>query len=402
MLVQGTGLAPVRPTVPRVPGSDVVVAGLGVAGASTALALARRGASVVALDANDPPHELGSSHGLTRITRLAVGEGDAYVPLVARSHELWRELEAQGHGELLVRSGFLVLGSPGGSHHGRSDFVESTVAIARRHGIDHELLGPDEVASRFPAIVAPRDVTYYEAQSGYLRAEACVRALRTAARDAGAAIRTGESVLGWERDAGRLRVATTAGELACERLVLCVGPWLGGLVPSMSRLVRVHRQVAHWLEVDEARSDDLAALPTYIWVHGTQPSDVFYGFPLLGGAACGLKVATEAYGEATDPASVDRHVGAGEAAALHAGHVEGRIRGARPRAVRSSVCLYTVTPDFGFVLDELPGEPGVVVVSACSGHGFKHAPALGECAAALALAEAPPIDCSAFALSRFG
>ncbi len=380
---------------------DVVVAGLGVAGAATALAAARLGARVLALDPHVPPHDLGSSHGATRITRLAVGEGDAYVPLVARSHDCWRALEGEGHGELLVQCGLMVLGDDAGTHHGRAGFVAATVEVARRHGIDHELLSASEVTARYEAIAAPAADAYVEPSGGYLRAEACVAALLSAARARGATLRTGESVLGWERDGGALRVRTTAGEVTTERLVLCVGSWLGGLVPSLRRVAAVQRQVAHWLEVDEAHADALGALPAYIWLHGERVEDVFYGFPLLGGPAAGLKVATESYGVPTDPSRVDRRVAPDDAAALHAAHVATRIVGTRPRAVASSVCLYTVTPDFGFVLDTLDDEPRVVVVSACSGHGFKHAPAVGECAAELALGLAPSIDCSAFGLSRF-
>jgi sarcosine oxidase len=98
---------------------------------------------------------------------------------------------------------------------------------------------------------------------------------------------------------------------------------------------------------------------------------------------------------------VRRTVAPAEAASVFGAHVQGRLRGVARETLRSSVCLYTVTPDFGFVLDAAPGAPRVLVVSACSGHGFKHAPAVGECAAALALGADPPIDCAPFALARF-
>lgn len=383
------------------PSADVVVAGLGVAGAATTLALARSGASVVALDPNPPGHHLGSSHGETRITRVAVGEGDAYVPLVARSHECWRELESEDAGELLVTCGLLVLGGPGGTHHGRGSFVDATVWRARRHGIDHELLDPADVAARFEAIVPPAAPAYFEPGGGYLHAEACVRALCDAARRHGARLAYGDEVLGWEDTGSRLRVHARSGPTEADRLVVCAGPWLPELVPALASTLTVQRQVVHWLEVEPDGAGALGELPAYLWFHGDGVADMFYGFPLLGGRAAGLKVATEVYGAPTTPGTVDRGVARGAARALHAEHVHGRLAGVRPSAVASSVCLYTVADDFGFVLDAVPGDPRVVVVSACSGHGFKHAPAVGECAAALALGERPPIDCSAFSLARF-
>jgi sarcosine oxidase len=387
-------------TVPRY---DVVVAGLGAMGAATTLALARSGASVAGFDAHHPPHELGSSHGRTRITRRSVAEGDVYVPLVARSHQRWRELESEHDAELFVECGVLVLGdASGGSHHGRIDFTQATKALADRHGIDHEMLTGDDVRGRFPAMAAPDTDAYFEPQGGYLRTEACVTAMLDASVRRGAALHYDEAVTSWSATPGGYRVDTTAGAYDAGRLVLCVGPWIAELVPALARTCSVQRQVTHWLAIDGALAyEPLAALPVYLWFHGPGDDDWFYGFPAVDGADGGVKVATERYGAATTPASVVRTVEGSAPRAVFDAHVAGRLLGVTPVALRSSVCLYTVTPDFGFVLDSLPSDHGVLVVSACSGHGFKHAPAIGECAAALSLDAPPPFDVGAFSLSRF-
>src|SRR4051812_24494024 len=91
---------------------DVVVAGLGAMGSAAVYQLAKAGASVLGLDPYHPPHDLGSTHGDTRITRVAVGEGLEYVPLVRRSHEIWREIEAEAGVEILSQCGGLVLAAP--------------------------------------------------------------------------------------------------------------------------------------------------------------------------------------------------------------------------------------------------------------------------------------------------
>ena len=121
--------------------ADVVVVGLGAMGSATVYQLARRGARVIGIDRFTPPHDRGSSHGESRITRQAVGEGEEYVPLVRRSHEIWRELEAETGERLLLPVGALLLGREGGpaQHHGREDFVRRTIAVARRHRIAEEL-----------------------------------------------------------------------------------------------------------------------------------------------------------------------------------------------------------------------------------------------------------------------
>ena len=132
--------------------AEVVVVGLGAMGAACAYQLAKRGVKVLGLDRFAPPHAQGSSHGETRITRQAVGEGAAYVPLVTASHRIWRELEG-GTGEKLFEAcGALVIapGSGESSHHGKPDFVARSTEVAVEYGIPQETLTGEEVARRFP------------------------------------------------------------------------------------------------------------------------------------------------------------------------------------------------------------------------------------------------------------
>lgn len=119
---------------------DVIVLGLGAMGAATLYQLAKRGVRVAGIDRYAPPHELGSSHGATRITRQAVGEGAAYVPLAIRSQQLWRELEAERGVRLFEQSGVLIMTATATatSHHGRPDFTRATLELARQYGIPHE------------------------------------------------------------------------------------------------------------------------------------------------------------------------------------------------------------------------------------------------------------------------
>src|SRR5580693_3950551 len=105
--------------------SDVVVVGLGAFGSAVLYQLAKRGIRTIGIDRFVPPHSMGSSQGETRITRLAVGEGEAYAPLVRRSHALWREIEAEGNVALLLETGGLIMGPEDGNprHHGKDNFV---------------------------------------------------------------------------------------------------------------------------------------------------------------------------------------------------------------------------------------------------------------------------------------
>src|SRR6478752_10649624 len=130
---------------------DVAVIGLGAMGAAALYQLAKRGIRAVGVDRHSPPHDRGSTHGETRITRQAIGEGEAYVPLVLRAHEIWRELEAETGDVLLTQCGCLIVGSgEGASGSRRAAFFATTRRSAERYGIPHEMLGPSEVLHRFP------------------------------------------------------------------------------------------------------------------------------------------------------------------------------------------------------------------------------------------------------------
>ena len=151
--------------------ADVIVVGLGAMGRAACFQLAARGASVIGIDPYVPPHPWGSTHGETRITRLAIGEGREYVPLVRRSHELWREIERQTGTQLLSQPGIVILAHPS------SRFLRETRASAREYGIEHQDLANAEVRARFPMFAVDEQIeAYHEPDAGYLRPEAAVAA----------------------------------------------------------------------------------------------------------------------------------------------------------------------------------------------------------------------------------
>ena len=223
---------------------DVAVVGLGAAGAATLYQLARRGVSVVGIDRFSPPHIYGSTHGDTRITREAIGEGEAYTPLVRRSHAIWRELEAETGQDLLTQCGGLIIEAAGGgaAGHHRHEFLASTIACARRYGIEHELLTAADVKHRFPQFgVDGAEVRLLRADRGVRSPGALRRRALTVAARLGADIRRDERVLAVEPSGGGVRVRTDGGAVEAGRVVLAVGPWVrdfigAGAVPAVCRV----------------------------------------------------------------------------------------------------------------------------------------------------------------------
>ncbi len=385
---------------------DTIVVGLGAVGAATLLALARRGQRVLGLDRWDPPHAMGSTHGETRITRTAIGEGECYVPLALRSHAIWRELEEELGVELLVQCGALILGNGAGTAwvHGKPDFVRRTIAAAVRYGIPHEAMDAAGVMRRFPQFGLRGDeIACFEPTGGYVRPEACVAAQLTVARRLGAATRSNTQVVGIGREGSGAVVTTAAGErFLAGDVVLAAGAWSPGLSPPpLSRHMQVTRQVLHWYAPDDPAAYAPGRFPVFIWAHGDAIEDSFYGFPVARGGE-GVKVAMEQYSTTVaDPDGVERSISAGEQAAMHGLHVAGRLLGVPASPLRSAVCLYTITADGDFLVDRASDNARVLLVSACSGHGFKHSAGLGEAVAA-AVASGDDAGVLAFGRGRLG
>jgi sarcosine oxidase len=395
---------------------DAIIVGLGAMGSATAYQLARRGARVLGIDQFRPPHTLGSSHGGSRITRLAIGEGDEYVPLALRSHEIWRELEGETGRELMVTTGGLMMTSIEGAVHHGANFFRQTVEAAGRHGIGHELLDADEIARRYPQFrLRGTEQGYFEYDAGFLRPEACVEAQIDVASRLGATLLFGERVLAFEAGANGVAVTTSESRYAASRLILAAGPWLAGLLvdahPSplpegegvrwhtLGSLFSVYRQVMYWFTPEMPSSFDATRLPVFIWQQGLAADEMMYGFPADGTG--GVKLASESYVAPVTP-DVSRAVGPGETAAFQERYVAPNFSGLISRAVRAETCLYAVTPDYRFVIDRHPAHDNVFVVSPCSGHGFKHSAAIGEVMAQLVVDGRSEIDISPFSLSRFG
>ena len=383
---------------------DLIVVGLGAAGAATVYQAAKRGASVLGIDQYSPPHALGSSHGDTRITRVAIGEGEQYVPLVRRSHQIWREVEALTGEELLTVTGGLVISSPArrATTH-VPDFFEKTLAAAKRFSIEHEMLGAADLRGLFPQFnVSDNEVGYYEPGAGIVRPEACIRAQLTLAAELGAGLRRNERVVDLAEESGIVHVRTDAAEYSAREVVVAAGAWLPEFVdPDLARLFTVTRQVMYWFEV-EAPIEQYAAPDFPVWIWELQDaSHVIYGFPALDGAAGGIKIATEQYLETTTAKDVRREVSDEEKRAMHRDLVLPYLPWVGARCIQAVSCLYTATPDFHFVIDRHPRLAHVLLASPCSGHGFKHSAALGEALAQLALEGRSAADLSAFALGRF-
>jgi sarcosine oxidase len=367
---------------------DAIVVGLGVMGAATLAELAGRGRRVLGLERFALPHARGSSQGGTRIIREAYFEHPLYVPLVQRAYERWRVLERRSGVRLIVPTGGLTIGPPDGR------LVTGALASAVGHGLAHTVLTATEVADRYPAVRLPDGVVaVHEPRAGVLLAARAVAALIDAARQDGAEVRDDAPIGGWDVVDGGVRVVVDGETVQADRLVLAAGSWMPALVPELAPDLRIERNVVHWFRpaATSAPGSDAAAfgpgrLPVLV-IEDT-PEHLLYALPSMRAEGDdledGVKFACHHSGVLAATAdAVDRQPGADDVAAIRA-DVSRYLPGLEPEPVRSSVCTYTNTPDGHFLVDRHPRHDAVILVSPCSGHGFKFASVLGELVADLA------------------
>lgn len=375
---------------------DVIVLGLGAMGSAAAYHLAGRGSRVLGLDGLTPPHDQGSSHGVSRVIRQAYYEDPAYVPLILRAYELWEELEQEYGRQLLFKTGGLMIGPPEG------ELVRGSTASASHHNLPYELLTAAEVRRRYPVLTpAPGTVALYEAAAGYVLAEETIRAHLAGAQARGAVLQFEEPVRHWEvTGSGTVVVTTPRGVYEAGALVVSAGPWAPQVLGTRLPL-QVTRQVLYWLDPQGgAEPFRPEAFPIFAWQF--TDNDVFYGFPALEGPQGGVKIAFHTAGEECTPATIRRTVEEDEVDALRDA-LAGRIPAlAEGRLLQTAACMYTNTPDGHFVLAPHPQYPQVILATGFSGHGFKFATVVGEITADLALTGATAHPVALFSPQRFG
>ena len=376
---------------------DAIVIGLGGMGSAALYHLARRGLDVLGIDQFTIAHDRGSSHGLTRIIRLAYYEDSSYVPLLRRSYALWAELERDFGQRLFWQTGSIDMGPS------ESEVFHGSLRSCQENELEHEVLTSRQLKARFPGYQMPSEtMALFQPQGGLLVPERCILAHIKLARKHGAAVHTGERVLGWDILAdGRARVQCQHQAYTADKLVICGGAWAYKLAGELAGKAIPERQVVIWLETEEPELFAPRRFP--VW-NAQVDEGRYYGFPEFNpdGNTPGMKFGRYHHlGETCDPDTVNRLAGSADEKLLRA-FAERYFPAGAGKTLDMQVCMFTNTADEHFVLDTLPGAPQVSVAAGFSGHGFKMASVVGEIMADLAQTGSTRHDIKLHALSRLG
>jgi sarcosine oxidase len=370
---------------------NAIVVGVGAAGSATVYELAKRGKRVLGLERFDIPHDMGSSHGHTRIIRLAYYEHPSYVMLLRRSYELWREIQGRVGEQLLHITGSIDAGAAD------SWVFKGSLQSCLDHDLPHEVLTGRDMAARFPGYRLPFEtMAVLQPEGGFLVPERCIVSYVTAAQALDADVRARERVLEWQPIGEGVRVTTDRDVYEADRLVVTAGAWNGSLVDVLDGLLEPERQVLAWLQPDRPEFFEPEQFPVFnLLVNEGR----YYGFPVF--RVPGFKFGRYHHlEEIVDPETVDREPTIEDEQVLREFAERYFPEGAGATMSLKS-CMFTNTPDHHFIIDTHPRYPQVSFTSPCSGHGFKFASVIGEVMADLAERGETRHNIELFRLDRF-
>jgi sarcosine oxidase len=299
---------------------------------------------------------------------------------------MWRELERATGSDLLTMTGALMIGSPS------SAMITGAQASASTHGLDIDVLDAADVRRRYTGqVLDTNEVAILDRQGGFVRAEGAVSAMIDQMLAHGGELRRSSYVTSVDG----LTVTTAETRETFDAVVIAAGPWMHDLVPWLP--LSVERQVMVWLAI-ESGADWLATDRFPVFIRQIDGLGDIYGIPSLDGIS--VKVACHHNGTTTDPDHVQREISAEDLDRVRTIAAK-YLRGVTDRVIKAAVCMYTNTPDHHFAIGLHPDDPRVVVLSACSGHGFKFAPVIGDIAADLVRDGSTSRDISRISLDRF-
>lgn len=377
-----------------------IVIGLGGHGSASLYHLSKHlGSAVLGIESQPSIlHSFGSSHGESRIIRHIYQEDAFYVPLLTQSYKLFRELENLTSQRILVTTGCLSISSSSMNdnqgEYGHSCF-DGAVITAEQFDLPHSVFqSTKDIEDAFPGFQLP-DQNYkglYDPAGGFVNPEKTIQSHCDLAQNHGATVLTNTTVTGIIYTENKkdplVHVKTTSGIFKTNSVVIAAGHEMARLIPALKPVLSVERQVVGWFRAPLSDGNKLGLystekFPVFLL---DDRENYFYGFPEDSSGLMKIGKYHHLSQQIEDTENVDRAVHADDERALRGFFDKYMAKNmARAPMEKSSVCTFTNTPDGHFIIDCHPNMPHIVFVSACSGHGFKFAPVIGEIASDLIL-----------------
>ncbi|XP_034758722.2 peroxisomal sarcosine oxidase-like isoform X1 [Acipenser ruthenus] len=373
---------------------DCIVLGAGIQGSYTALHLAKNKKRTLLVEQFVLPHSRGSSHGHTRIIRKAY-EQDYYTRMMSECYQLWAQLEKEANVQIYRNTGMLIVGKEDCSA------FRSLRGTLLRNNVPMEVLSPDQFASRFPSVrLPPGESAVIDKTAGVLHADRALKAVQDLFRGLGGVIHDGEKVVDFT-PGSPITMTTNSGMYRAQSLVITAGPWAKSVLARTGlqlplQVLRIN--VCYWKERIPGTYGIGRHFPCFIGVKQHGAKHDIYGLP--SNEYPGLMKICYHSGSETEPDERDRQTSQEDIAILSS-FVSKSFPGLDPTPAVVEQCMYTVTPDSDFILDQHPSHSNIIIGAGFSGHGFKLAPVVGKILCELALGKTPSFDLSPFRITRF-
>ncbi|WP_078391420.1 N-methyl-L-tryptophan oxidase [Shouchella patagoniensis] len=369
---------------------DTIIIGAGTMGMAAGYYLSKRGKRVLLLDSHNPPHVKGSHHGDTRMIRFSYGEGESYVPLLLRANELWRDLEKESGESLFTQTGVLNVGKED------STFIKNVISGSANYNLPLEVSSANEINNKWNGFSLPKTfIGCFESMGGYLKTSEIINSYRNLASSNGAVLQTNSKVISIKPSSDKVVVSTKEQSFEAETLIVAAGAWSKWILEMLDLALPLQplRKTFGWYEAKHSYDSPHFPCFTFETVNGT-----FYGFPNINGK--GLKVGRHDGGEAVNP---DKP--------LHKFHLKDDLELKKFlhnymseknfTLNEGKTCLYTMTTDEHFVLDQHQVYQNIAIAAGFSGHGFKFGSVIGEILSDFISTGQSNFDLSSFRMNRF-
>lgn len=377
---------------------EVIIVGAGIMGSAAAWHLSRSGARILVIEAGSPVHDSGSSHGASRIFRRAYWEGSSYLPLLELADRGWASLQEASLKQLLFRCGGVFVGAASG------EVLAGSQRTAVAGNISHARWTAAEMRQRFPQFALPEQMHVLHEPGAYVISaeQARLQMLNLAVRH-GAPLWHGERVA--RLDAGSTGPGNTTEsgmQLSAGAVVVTSGLWIGSeLLPELAPWLTPSRIPIYWFEPRDGHEAEFHHERFPLFLYEFDDGALLYGVPAGMPGETGVKIGFHNRQHlASDPNSP----APGPIPAQYLDQIRQRVSsvfpGLGPDPCNSKWCSYTMSSDESFLLGQSERHPEVYLASACSGHGFKFAPAIGQTLAAMALGHVPPVDIDGYSPCR--
>lgn len=381
---------------------DLIVIGGGIIGLSSAYYAASAGKKTLLLEQGVPLHDLGGSSPGTRFFRVMHSEPNL-VRLAEASYALWRQIEYETESEMISPQPLLFLGERASDKTVEGDFSIAHLTM-NKLGVPYRELQSDQIQAEYSGFkkIPPNYVGLIQNNSGIIRVETCLTGIAKLARAKGATIVTSKkaSIIpnGGNRDT--YTVTTNSGDFQCREIVIAAGAWTNNVLSPLGVKLdlKIWQMTIGYFEVDSAQY----RYPFWYEFGRKQGENtsLFYGFPASEEIEGCVKLSADFTFDYFDDVNSCTRKPCQKILGMIAQNARARFHGINVVPRFTKTCLYSMSPDYGMIVDRLPGYDRVAIFAGESGRGFKFAPILGRILCELAAGGESWFDLSEFSIKR--